>query len=86
MKVGLFINTQFPEGFNLADRIPEMVAQVRSARDSGFAPLWFPHHWLAHPMQMLHAGVPYRIRTGVAAVRGRCPRPLDEGDEAVRRY
>src|SRR6266849_182314 len=26
------------------------------------------------------AGVPYRIRTGVAAVRGRCPRPLDEGD------
>src|SRR5690348_15568015 len=25
-------------------------------------------------------GVPYRIRTGVAAVRGRCPRPLDEGD------
>ena len=29
-------------------------------------------------------GVPYRIRTGVAAVRGRCPRPLDEGDEARR--
>src|SRR5438094_5326882 len=27
-------------------------------------------------------GVPYRIRTGVAAVRGRCPGPLDEGDEA----
>jgi hypothetical protein len=32
MKVGLFINTQFPEGFNLAERIPEMVAQVRSAQ------------------------------------------------------
>src|SRR5271156_1370548 len=31
-------------------------------------------------------GVPYRIRTGVAAVRGRCPRPLDEGDEAACRY
>jgi hypothetical protein len=30
-------------------------------------------------------GVPYRIRTGVAAVRGRCPRPLDEGDEAAGR-
>src|SRR6516225_7552143 len=27
-------------------------------------------------------GVPYRIRTGVAAVRGRCPGPLDEGDGA----
>ena len=23
MKVGLFINTQFPEGFNLAERVPE---------------------------------------------------------------
>jgi len=53
MKVGLFINTQFPEGFNLAQRIPEMVAQVRAARDAGFASLWFPHHWLTHPMQML---------------------------------
>lgn len=25
-------------------------------------------------------GVSYGIRTRVAAVRGRCPRPLDEGD------
>ena len=53
MKVGLFINTQFPEGYNLTERIPEMVAQVRAARDAGFASLWFPHHWLTHPMQML---------------------------------
>jgi alkanesulfonate monooxygenase SsuD/methylene tetrahydromethanopterin reductase-like flavin-dependent oxidoreductase (luciferase family) len=53
MKVGLFINTQFPEGFNLAERVPEMVEQVRAARDAGFASLWFPHHWLTHPMQML---------------------------------
>ena len=53
MKVGLFINTQFPERFNLAERVPEMVAQVRAARDAGFASLWFPHHWLTHPMQML---------------------------------
>ena len=53
MKVGLFINTQFPEGDNVADRVPEMVAQVRAARDAGFASLWFPHHWLTHPLQML---------------------------------
>jgi alkanesulfonate monooxygenase SsuD/methylene tetrahydromethanopterin reductase-like flavin-dependent oxidoreductase (luciferase family) len=53
MKVGLFINTQFPEGFNLKERVPEMVEQVRAARDAGFASLWFPHHWLTHPMQML---------------------------------
>ena len=30
MKVGLFINTQFPEGFNVAERVPEMVEQVRA--------------------------------------------------------
>jgi alkanesulfonate monooxygenase SsuD/methylene tetrahydromethanopterin reductase-like flavin-dependent oxidoreductase (luciferase family) len=53
MKVGLFVNTQFPEGFNVAERIPEMIAQVRAARDAGFASLWFPHHWLTQPMQML---------------------------------
>ena len=41
MKVGLFINTQFPEGFNLAECVPEMVAQVRAARDAGFRPSGF---------------------------------------------
>jgi alkanesulfonate monooxygenase SsuD/methylene tetrahydromethanopterin reductase-like flavin-dependent oxidoreductase (luciferase family) len=53
MKVGLFVNTQFPEGFDVAARVPEMVAQVRMAREAGFASLWFPHHWLTYPMQML---------------------------------
>ncbi|MGE0260547.1 MAG: LLM class flavin-dependent oxidoreductase [Alphaproteobacteria bacterium] len=53
MKLGLFVNTQFPEGFDVAGRVPEMVAQVRAARDAGFASLWFPHHWLTQPMQML---------------------------------
>jgi len=53
MKVGLFINTQFPEGYNVGDRVPEMLAQVSAARDAGFASLWLPHHWLTHPLQML---------------------------------
>ena len=53
MKVGLFINTQFPEGNTVMDRVPEMVEQVRVARGAGFTSLWFPHHWLTHPMQML---------------------------------
>ena len=53
MKVGLFVNTQFPEGFNVTERVPEMIAQVHAAREAGFASLWFPHHWLTQPMQML---------------------------------
>ena len=53
MKVGLFINTQFPEGTDVAARLPEMVEQVKTARDAGFRSLWFPHHWLTYPMQML---------------------------------
>ena len=43
MKVGLFINTQFPEGDNIAARVPELVEQVRVARQSGFASVLFPH-------------------------------------------
>ena len=53
MKLGLFVNTQFPEGADVARGVPEIVAQVKAARDAGFASLWFPHHWLTQPMQML---------------------------------
>ena len=53
MKVGIFINTQFPEGDNVAARVPELVEQVRLARDSGFSSLLFPHHYLTAPLQML---------------------------------
>ena len=53
MKVGLFINTQYPQDVNVAAQIPALVDQVRVARDAGFRSLWFPHHWLTAPMQML---------------------------------
>jgi hypothetical protein len=66
MKVGLFINTQFPEGY-VSPRVPEMVEQVRVARDAGFESLWFPHHWLTYPMQMLQI-------TPVMAISRRTPR------------
>ena len=53
MRVGLFINTQFPAGARVAAQIPELIAQVRVARDAGFASLLLPHHYLTAPLQML---------------------------------
>jgi len=53
MKVGLFINTQFHAGDNIAARVPELVEQVRVARQSGFKSVLFPHHYLTDPLQML---------------------------------
>jgi alkanesulfonate monooxygenase SsuD/methylene tetrahydromethanopterin reductase-like flavin-dependent oxidoreductase (luciferase family) len=53
MKVGLFLNTQFQPGESVAAHLPALVAQTRSARDAGFKSLWFPHHYLTGPLQML---------------------------------
>ena len=53
MKVGLFLNTQFQPGQNVAALLPDLVAQTRTARDAGFKSLWFPHHYLTGPLQML---------------------------------
>lgn len=53
MKVGMFVSTQYPEGDNVAARIRELVEQVRTARDAGFASLFFPHHYLTAPLQTL---------------------------------
>ncbi|MDE2583128.1 MAG: LLM class flavin-dependent oxidoreductase [Rhodospirillales bacterium] len=53
MKVGLFISTQFQPGESVAGRVPDLLAQVRTARDAGFASLLLPHHYLTAPMQML---------------------------------
>ncbi|HEY6430793.1 MAG TPA: LLM class flavin-dependent oxidoreductase [Acetobacteraceae bacterium] len=53
MKIGLFLNTQFQPGENVTARVPDLVQQVRAARQSGFASVWFPHHYLTAPLQML---------------------------------
>ncbi|HLY88938.1 MAG TPA: LLM class flavin-dependent oxidoreductase [Acetobacteraceae bacterium] len=53
MKVGLFLNTQFQPGQPVAAHLPDLIAQTRAARDAGFKSLWFPHHYLTGPLQML---------------------------------
>lgn len=64
MKVGLMINTQFPPETDARAQVANMIEQVRTARQSGFASLWFPHHYLTAPMQMfqLTAVLPYLMR------------------------
>jgi alkanesulfonate monooxygenase SsuD/methylene tetrahydromethanopterin reductase-like flavin-dependent oxidoreductase (luciferase family) len=51
MQLGLFLNTQWRESVRVS--VPDLVAQVRAARDGGFTSLWLPHHYLVAPMQML---------------------------------
>jgi alkanesulfonate monooxygenase SsuD/methylene tetrahydromethanopterin reductase-like flavin-dependent oxidoreductase (luciferase family) len=53
MKIGLFLNTQFRPGETVMSRIPDLVEQVCKARQCGFASIWFPHHYLTAPLQML---------------------------------
>jgi alkanesulfonate monooxygenase SsuD/methylene tetrahydromethanopterin reductase-like flavin-dependent oxidoreductase (luciferase family) len=53
MKVGLFLNTQFQPGESVAAHLPDLIAQTRAAREAGFKSLWFPHHFLTGPLQML---------------------------------
>src|SRR5207245_11514352 len=44
---------------------------------------FLPHFGgLLWPFMATSSGVPTGIRTPVTAVKGRCPRPLDDGDEA----
>src|SRR5215831_9937271 len=52
-KVGLYIGTQFPPDADVAVALKDMREQVRLARQSGFASLWVPHHYLTHPVQLL---------------------------------
>jgi len=51
MQLGLFLNTQWRDTERVS--VPDLLAQVRTARDAGFASLWLPHHYLVAPMQML---------------------------------
>jgi len=53
MKVGLYLNTQFPAGADITAARAQIMEQVTLARQSGFSYVWAPHHYLTHPLQML---------------------------------
>lgn len=64
MKLGMLMNTQFRQGTDARAVVPQMIEQVRVAKDSGFCSLWFPQHYLTAPMQMfqMSAMMPYLLR------------------------
>jgi alkanesulfonate monooxygenase SsuD/methylene tetrahydromethanopterin reductase-like flavin-dependent oxidoreductase (luciferase family) len=53
MKIGIFLNSQFPEGDPVEKRVAELAEQVRTARENGFSSLLIGHHYLTAPLQML---------------------------------
>jgi hypothetical protein len=60
----------FPDGLTYAD------GEVRTAEPAHFSTTY------SHPRRVLNVGIPNGIRTRVAALKGRSPRPLDDGDAA----
>jgi alkanesulfonate monooxygenase SsuD/methylene tetrahydromethanopterin reductase-like flavin-dependent oxidoreductase (luciferase family) len=61
MKLGLMLANQYPLGESMADRIDEVVEQVRLARDLGFAMVALGQHHLATPYQQ-PSSVPFLAR------------------------
>ncbi len=68
---------------NRAETIPEAKAKkpgiIRAFHLRDFTPI-LPHLDCCFLQVVVLSGVPNEIRTRVAAVKGRCPRPLDDGD------
>ncbi|MSP04174.1 MAG: LLM class flavin-dependent oxidoreductase [Acetobacteraceae bacterium] len=52
MKVGVMLNTQFEDGVSIHAQLPNLLAQVRTARESGYASVWFPDHYIIGPVRM----------------------------------
>ena len=60
-----------------------LVADLGQRDDAGRRRAGLPSVWMAQAFDLI--GAPYRIRTGVTALRGPCPGPLDEGSVYYRR-
>ena len=52
MKVGVMLNTQFEDGVSIHAQLPNLLEQVRTARQSGYASVWFPDHYIIGPVRM----------------------------------
>jgi alkanesulfonate monooxygenase SsuD/methylene tetrahydromethanopterin reductase-like flavin-dependent oxidoreductase (luciferase family) len=66
MQIGIYLMTQFPPDAALDGAVDDLAAQVRAARDAGFASVWLPQHFVTEGLQMLQL-VPMLGRLAVEA-------------------
>jgi alkanesulfonate monooxygenase SsuD/methylene tetrahydromethanopterin reductase-like flavin-dependent oxidoreductase (luciferase family) len=52
MRIGLYLMTQYPLGARLDGAVADLAAQARAARDSGFASIWLPQHFVTEGLEM----------------------------------
>ena len=58
MQAGLFVTIETESRFDVSAHLAELTAQVRTARDAGFASLWFPQHFVTGPDMRQFAASP----------------------------
>lgn len=67
MRLGLFLSPQETAAGDMVALLDDLLTQVRTARDEGFAAVMSPHHVLSDPYQMLQ---PVPLLARVAAEAG----------------
>ena len=67
MKVGLFVTLEWETAHDDGQHIPNMLEQVKTARDAGFSSLWLPQHFVSGPnMRQLSTSPILGLLAGIA--------------------
>ena len=67
MKIGFFVTLEWETAEDDGRHIPNMLEQVKAARDSGFSSLWLPQHFVSGPkMRQLSTSPVLGLLAGLA--------------------
>jgi alkanesulfonate monooxygenase SsuD/methylene tetrahydromethanopterin reductase-like flavin-dependent oxidoreductase (luciferase family) len=67
MKIGLFVTLEWESAHDDGRHIPNMLEQVRTAKDSGYSSLWLPQHFVSGPnMRQLSTSPILGLLAGIA--------------------
>jgi alkanesulfonate monooxygenase SsuD/methylene tetrahydromethanopterin reductase-like flavin-dependent oxidoreductase (luciferase family) len=67
MKIGLFVTLEWETANDDGHHIPNMLAQVKAAREAGFSSLWLPQHFVSGPnMRQLSTSPMLGLLAGIA--------------------